>query len=331
LHQRTYSIEIDGDTEGDTDGGLVYAGTTAGVVVWDFSDLRKVRRTAVSVLRDSVNHIANVPGTSLLVVSTGPSGVAVMDARDARDGKLALLSVHPQEPDVRKLCHAAWYFAPVGSTGGYLACGGSGVVQLDLSDRAKPVVSKHANVDGYVRGLAVLDAKRVLAAAGRRGLALIDFGGATPQVTQRIALDADVRGVTVRDGLAYVAAGEAGLVVVKVSGSSLEVVSRFMPKTTDMARSVGLSGSLALLCLGDSGLAILDVSDPQHPVEVSRFDPKGAVNRVTVSGSRLFMANDSDGIAVLDVSRPKEPKQVFPVLAQTGSQTGSESGSETSK
>jgi hypothetical protein len=46
---------------------------------------------------------------------------------------------------------------------------------------------------------------------------------------------------------------------------------------------------------------------------VGRFDPKGAVNRVTVSGVRLFVANDSDGVAILDISKPSEPKLVFPV------------------
>jgi hypothetical protein len=91
------------------------------------------------------------------------------------------------------------------------------------------------------------------------------------------------------------------------------VVGKLLPKTTDMARGIALSGSHALLCIGDSGLAVIDVSDPAKPAEVGRFDPKGAVNRVTVSGTRLFVANDSDGVAILDVSKPSEPKQVFPV------------------
>jgi hypothetical protein len=301
LHQRTYTIEVQGD--------VVHAGTTAGVVTWDYSDRKKPRRLALSVLRNSVNHIARIQDSSLLVVSTGPSGVAIVDSKNAREGNLALLNTHPWEPESRKQCHAAWRFVPNGPTQGYLACGGSGVVQLDLSSRVKPVIAKHANVEGYVRDVAVLDATHVVAAAGRRGLAVVDM--VAPQVVRKISLEADVRGVEVRDGLAYVAAGEQGLVVVDVSGPSLQVVGRLLPKTIDLARSVELSGSHAILCLGDSGVAIVDVSDPKQPVELGRYDPKGTVNRTTVSGNRLFLANDSDGIAILDLSNPKDLKPLL--------------------
>jgi hypothetical protein len=305
LHQRTYSIDVDGD--------LVHAGTTAGVVTWDFSDPAEPRRVGSLVLRGSVHHIAKVPDTPLLAVSTGPSGVALVDAREARDGKLVLLNTHPWSVEARKVCHAVWRVVPTGPKAGYLACGGGGVAHVDFSDPAKPVVDKHTGIDGYVRDVAVLDAKKVLVAAGRRGLALADFGGAEARVVERLVLNAEARGLEVRDGLAYVAAGAEGLVIVDVSGPSLRVVGKLLPKTTDMARGIALSGSHALLCIGDSGLAVIDVSDPAKPAEVGRFDPKGAVNRVTVSGTRLFVANDSDGVAILDISKPSEPKQVFPV------------------
>lgn len=305
LHQRTYAIHVDGE--------VVHAGTTAGVVTWDFSDPAEPRRVGSLVLRGSVHHIAKVPDTSLLAVSTGPSGVALVDAREARDGKLALVNTHPWPVEARNVCHAVWLVVPTGPKAGYLACGGGGVAHVDLSDPAKPVVDKHMAINGYVRDVAVLDAKKVLVAAGRRGLAIADFGGAEAKVVERLELNAEARGVEVREGLAYVAAGAEGLVIVDVSGPSLRVVGKLLPKTTDMARGIALSGSHALLCIGDSGLAVIDVTDPAKPAEVGRFDPKGAVNRVTVSGTRLFVANDSDGVAILDISKPSEPKQVVPV------------------
>jgi hypothetical protein len=59
-------------------------------------------------------------------------------------------------------------------------------------------------------------------------------------------------------------------------------------------------------------LVVADISDPREPKEIGRFDPKRALNRVTVSGQRLFAANDADGVAILDISNPSEPTQVFP-------------------
>jgi hypothetical protein len=303
LHQRTYFIDVDGD--------LVHAGTTAGVVTWDVSDPAEPRRVGSLVLRGSVHHIAKVPDTPFLAVATGPSGLALVDVREARDGKLVLVNPHPWTAEARKVCHAVWRVVPTGPKAGYLACG-AGVAHADFSDPAKPVIDKHTDINGYARDVAVLDARKVLVAAGRAGLAIADFGGPEAKVVERLELNAEARGVEVREGLAYVAAGEEGLVIVDVSGTSLRVVGKLLPKTTDMARGIALSGSHALLCIGDSGLAVIDVSDPAKPTEVGRFDPKGAVNRVTVSGARLFVANDSDGVAILDISKPSEPKQVVP-------------------
>ncbi len=79
-----------------------------------------------------------------------------------------------------------------------------------------------------------------------------------------------------------------------------------------MARGVSMFESYALLCLGDSGLAVVDVSNPASPREVGRFDPEPALNRVAVSGQQLFAANDADGVAILDISKPDNPTQVYP-------------------
>lgn len=316
LHQRTYSIAVDGD--------LVHAGTTAGVVSWDFSHPEKPEPVATLVLRDSVQHLAKIPESDLLAVSTGPTGIALVDVGSARSKTLTLVNQHPWSKEARDGCHSAWRLLPAKPGVGFVACGGGGVARVNLEDAKNPRVDRRASVDGYVRDLSLLDEaagipkavasdQKVIAAAGVRGVAVVDFAGIAPRILSNLDVGGEARAVEVHGGHAYVAAGAAGLAVVDVNDPrAAVVVGNLLPKTTDMARGIAISGSHALLCLGDSGLVVVDISDPRQPKEVGRFDPKRALNRVTVSGQRLFAANDADGVAILDISKPSEPKQIFP-------------------
>jgi hypothetical protein len=316
LHQRTYSIAVDGD--------VVHAGTTAGVVSWDFSDPKKPEVIATLVLRDSVQHLAKIPESDLIAVATGPTGIALVDVGSVRSKTLTLVNEHPWSKEAREGCHAAWRLLPAKPGVGFVACGGGGVARVNLTDAKNPKVDRRVSVDGYVRDLSLLDEaagipkpvashQKVIAAAGVRGVAVVDFGGIQPRVLANLDVGGEARAVEAHGGHAYVAAGAAGLVVVDVNDPRAPVVvGSLLPKTTDMARGIAISGTHALLCLGDSGLVVADISDPREPKEIGRFDPKRALNRVTVSGQRLFAANDADGVAILDISNPSEPTQVFP-------------------
>jgi len=276
-------------------------------------------------LQGSVQRVTKLPVPStLLAVATGPTGLALVDVGLVKDGKLSLVNQHPWTTEARGGCFAAWGLAPGAEGVGYLACGGAGVGRMNLSDPANPAVNAMVPVDGYVRDVVVLDeqaglskpeasTKRVAAAAGLRGLAIVDFGGIKPKSLAQVDVGGEARALAVKDGHAYVAAGAAGLVIVDVrKPKSPTVVGHVLPKTTDMARGISMYESYALLCLGDSGLVVVDVSDPASPREVGRFDPEPALNRVAVSGQQLFAANDADGVAILDISKPGKPTQVYP-------------------
>lgn len=318
LHQRTYAIVVD--------RALVHTGTTAGVVTWDFADEKNPKRVASLSLEGSVQRLGKVGESSLLAVATGPTGVAFVDTSSIGDKKLTLVNQHPWSPETRNGCHSAWHYVNVEKGTGYVACGGAGVARINHEDPVRPVIDMVLSVDGYVRDLVVLDessgvpkpaasSKKVAAAAGLSGLAIVDFGAAAPKRSALVDVGGEARAVAVSGGYAYVAAGAAGLVVVDVrKPDSPTVVGRLRPKSTDMARGISMSGQHALLCLGESGLVIIDIADPAQPRELGRFDPDRALNRVVPDGKRLFAANDADGVAILDIADPSKPVQVYPVV-----------------
>lgn len=60
-------------------------------------------------------------------------------------------------------------------------------------------------------------------------------------------------------------------------------------------------------CAFFSGLIILDITDPQHPVEASRLYCQGNGLGVDVSGDYAFLADERAGLQIIDVSDPHQP------------------------
>ncbi|MEO0112951.1 MAG: hypothetical protein ABIK80_03215, partial [candidate division WOR-3 bacterium] len=58
------------------------------------------------------------------------------------------------------------------------------------------------------------------------------------------------------------------------------------------------SGSYAYVADEDSGLRIIDISDPQNPQEVGYYDTPGEARGVYVSGSYVYIADCSVGLQI---------------------------------
>ncbi|MHB1034819.1 MAG: Ig-like domain-containing protein [Pirellulales bacterium] len=70
---------------------------------------------------------------------------------------------------------------------------------------------------------------------------------------------------------------------------------------------VTCSGTLAYLAAGDSGLQILDVTDPVAPVWLGGYDTSGQAYDVAVSGTAAYVADGTSGLVILDVTNPAAP------------------------
>lgn len=76
--------------------------------------------------------------------------------------------------------------------------------------------------------------------------------------------------------------------------------------------SIALSGSRAYVANGLSGLAIVDVSNPDAPAVTGTFKTPGEALRVGVGvgGTKAAVANRMSGLEVVDVSNPAKPVSV---------------------
>jgi hypothetical protein len=129
-----------------------------------------------------------------------------------------------------------------------------------------------------------------------------------------------VRGVAVANGLAFVAAGSAGLCVYDISRGG-DPTAMGSLATPGYAEGVAATGTLALLADGPLGLRVVDVSNPARPSEIGwAFDGRQAMAVVARDHYALVAAGGA-GLLVADIAIPSQPVEVASV-ALTGYAVG---------
>ncbi|MFZ1630510.1 MAG: hypothetical protein WAV70_16445, partial [Anaerolineae bacterium] len=116
------------------------------------------------------------------------------------------------------------------------------------------------------------------------------------RIGQSPALPGMVWAVHVLGGLAYVAAGSAGLQVIDVSNPVTPFL-RGAYDTPGTAYGVSVVDGLAHVADGWNGLQIIDVNDPANPILRGAYDTPEAIG-VSVVGSLAYVADGSSGLQI---------------------------------
>ncbi len=182
----------------------------------------------------------------------------------------------------------------------------AGLTVVDLSTPANPVIVA-TNLIQWPRGVTVFGDRAVV--VGDRGLHVLDLSlPASPRV---IGNASDVSGerVIVRNEVAYVAGGLDGMRVVDLQ-TAASPAPRGRVLTSGHLRAVAVSGPYAYVVELESGLYVLDVSDPTQPVNVGQLYIGGNCvlqHDLVVSGQRAYLASALSGLHLIDVSNPRRP------------------------
>jgi hypothetical protein len=128
----------------------------------------------------------------------------------------------------------------------------------------------------------------------------------------------DCERVVVRDGLAFVASGGAGLSILSLDtgGEITELANR---PTTNGTMDVWVEGSVAYLADGYNGLICLDVSDPSDPIELGSYVPGNFVSKVVVQGGIAYIIEGfpvtlGRDLICVDVTDPSAPVELGSLL-----------------
>jgi hypothetical protein len=216
-----------------------------------------------------------------------------------------------------------------------------GMVVLDLSEPAHPKVAADyfETVTGGVQSVFIDGGRAYAVNAGTSEMHVIDLSDPRdPREIGRWGLpkaDKHLEDVSVKDGLAYLSYWNDGLVILDVGNGvkggtpeKPELVSQFRYRVTWKRNEYGNTAAAvphtnraghAYVFVGDKifpeqvnldrpmetagYVHVLDVSRPDRPLEVARWEVSGAgVSALRVQGDTLYAAFHNGGLRALDVS-----------------------------
>ncbi len=120
-----------------------------------------------------------------------------------------------------------------------------------------------------------------------------------------------VRGVSVDDQYAYLAAGDSGLIILDISNPADAVLQgNYDPPPPGPSEDVDIKGDYAYLADGYSGLRIVNISDRADPFLVSTYDTPGHVNAVSINENYAYLADSWTGLQIIDISDALNPDSV---------------------
>lgn len=186
--------------------------------------------------------------------------------------------------------------------------GNEGVSVFDVSDAREPRrVSLLELADGAFDFH--LDGWRAYIAADSEGLVIADFSDPTqPEVIGTLDIGGVAFDVYVEGHYAYVADNLNGLRIVDVSDpeAPVEVGSH---RVRDL-RAVEVQDGVAYLAVPNTGLVMLDVTEPSSPSGASVVPGTYATINLHLSGDYLYLSCHGHGTRILDVSEPLDPEIV---------------------
>jgi hypothetical protein len=161
---------------------------------------------------------------------------------------------------------------------------------------------------------AVLDGDLAYLVGRSTGLQIVDMSDPTQpvvvEVHDTVGAGARVKGIDVKGGYLYIADGDSGLLIYDLNDLP---TSTLYQTPLFSASDVEVVGDIAYVTYSgiptqDSGVEILDVSDPTSPIFLGSFITDGFAREVTVEGTTVYVSDSDNGLVILDASDPSLPQ-----------------------
>jgi hypothetical protein len=259
-------------------------------------------------------------GTNPLLFDTDgdrvSDGLEVMAGSDPRDPESANLAPILQSLTVRPSSFMITFNTVSSEASRRLDVVARLVDGTEIDARSLRYGTRYASNDLTVASFGA-EAGRVF--AGRDGIATVTVSLGSASATTQVRVETFsptalsflpipgfANGVDVDGTHAYVAAGEAGLVVVDVA----DLTSPWIAGSVDTpgnADDVRAGDGFAYVADGAAGLQIVDIQDPEHPLIAGSVDTPGEATDLVVLGNLVLVADGPVGLQVIDVTNRSAP------------------------
>ncbi|MFZ2540785.1 MAG: hypothetical protein WAW75_03305 [Gallionella sp.] len=295
---KAWSLEVAGNT-------LYVADDAAGVLVFDVSDAKLPKQIGVF----------NPGGAAEDVVVRGDTAYAAFFDR----GFYVLDISHPELP--RQIGHTS---TPGNARGialkddlAYVTDWFAGIQVIDISDKTSPVIVGEYDTSGAAWGIGI-KGDHAYIGDWWGGFAVLNIGDPKkPTQVDRYQARGKVLQITAQGKFAYAAVDNGGVQIFDISN----------PLNPTWITSVEVDGNITGLLLEgtvihaavgkgqDSGLVVIDISDPYQAYRIRHINVVGGVQRIRSGTGRLYFSN-SYGLGVIDLSDPERSRAWFKLASE---------------
>jgi hypothetical protein len=230
------------------------------------------------------NHLmdAEIVGSRAFIAVGAAQGVECYDISDPANPQRTWLSNGPN----------CWRTTACGDTLLLAFCRREGLAIFDISGSGDPTRVGQYNPAGNREALegGVLIGDTVYCAAHQNGIYAVDVSDPSrPQLAATLPIaPARAWNVVVLDSFLVAANGAHGLAVVGLAGGMHEVSRLELP---GCANDVVLDGNIAILSLGPSGIAAVDLTDPHAPVLRGAASTDGCAWGIDIAGDYVAVGS----------------------------------------
>ena len=226
-----------------------------------------------------------------LVITVGQGGLTIFD-----------LANSDARPAGRFIINDTCTRVQVVNNDAYAACNATGLWRVDLATPRAPRETAHLDA-GAISHFAVTDDGHLYILGHRTLTAYTLTADAAPQQVARTTLPVPANAMAALSRDIFIAQGARGLAVYHLDDAGrLTLASRY--PTTGPALDVKLQGGDAYLALGDTGVLILDVNQPDHPRWVGSHHRLGRVERVWPTQDHVYALNQDSTVYAVDSRNP---------------------------
>lgn len=234
-------------------------------------------------------------------VAGGGSGLFIVDiSNPSQPVEVGMLAVKGFQYDVE-----------IGGNRLYAAGAWGGVSVWNLDSPLAPMITGALGTEGWAMALKTLDSS-LLVMEGASGLAKYSLADGTLSESARFQTDGMILAGAADETRAFALDSEKGLLSFDISQGKPSLLSRWMPILD--GRRVTVNGNVAYVAGGLSGMHVIDLSDPDQPMETCWYDTEGGyANKVIVEGTTAYLSTHLAThfpMVTFDLNDPLQPKRL---------------------
>lgn len=215
----------------------------------------------------------------------------------------------------------------VSGTTAYVACAAGGLRLFNISTPSSPSLISAYDTPGKASGV-VLNGSLAAVADDSMGLCIVDVSvPISPVRAGAVDTPGMAHAVSLYSGLVVVADDLGGVCLVAAPAQP-QLSSTYVPAgaISGSVNDVVVQGGIAFLAVENSGIDVVDVSNPSSPQRIGSWNGGSLNLEIAVQGNLALLAAYYGGFYLLDVSNPAAPFQQGYVNSGYGATTTAVSG-----